>query len=559
MDLDSSSVGGDSEHAQQALSAATEANNGGATGRRIARSTLVVMLSFAVAKGISLAQTFIIADVFGAGQEWDAFVTANRIPELIFTLIAGGALSFAFIPVFSKYLAIGVRERAWQIASSVINSFFLISLFASVVAFVTAPWIVSNVVAPGFDSASIDQTVHLMRLLLLGTLVFSVSGTVMGILQSHNHFLLPALAPIMYDLGILFGVIVLIPRMGLQGIAIGAILGAVLHLGIQVPGLIHYRARWWPRLGLREPEFWHIVRLMIPRVLGLGVFSLNIIIMNNIASRLGTGSVSALDWGWRLTQIPQTLLGTAMGIVIFPTLAALSASALLDSKRSAMSGALRFIIVSTIPAAFGLIAIGRPLVRLLERGAFDSATGDLVYATIIGFSIGLVAMSVLEVAARSFYADQDTWTPLWAALVGSSVNLVLSLWLSGILTGAAMLPGVAGGVAGLALANSLGILIEVGILLAIQSRRWAGIQEARLLRTLARTTFASTIMATGVIGFSIVWGTIVPPGGFALDIMHVFLGVIVGGLLFLGAAILLRMEEVQELAVLTGLRRVVPA
>jgi len=305
--------------------------------RRLARSTLVVMLAFGAAKAISLVQTVIIAQVFGVGQEWDAFVAANGIPELIFTLIAGGALAHAFIPVFSGFLARGDRSRAWRLASHVVNSVFTLTLLISAIVFVAAPWLVAVLVAPGFDAAGQAQTVELMRILLLSTLIFSVSGICMGVLQSHNHFLLPALAPIMFDLGILFGVVFLIRPLGVNGIAVGAVLGASLHLGVQTPGLVHFRARWWPELGLNDPQLWRIVRLMLPRIAGLGVFSLNFLVMNNIASRLGTGAVSALSWGWRLMQIPQTLIGTAMGVVIFPTLAALSELGDEGGKRDAMS------------------------------------------------------------------------------------------------------------------------------------------------------------------------------------------------------------------------------
>lgn len=400
--------------------------------RRLARSTLVVMLAFGAAKAISLGQTVIIAQVFGVGQEWDAFVAANSVPELIFTLIAGGALSHAFIPVFGGFLARNDHARAWRVAAHVINSVFALTLLISAAVFVAAPWLVATLVAPGFDAAGQAQTVELMRILLASTLIFSVSGISMGILQSHNHFLLPALAPIMFDLGILFGVLFLIRPLGVNGIAVGAVLGAALHLGVQIPGLLHFRARWWPELGLRDPQLWRIVRLMLPRIAGLGVFSLNFLVMNNIASRLGTGAVSALSWGWRLMQIPQTLIGTAMGVVIFPTLAALSELGDEDGKRTAMSGALRFIMVASIPAAVGLIFVGRPLIGLLERGAFDASASALVYSTLQFFAFGMVFHSALEVVARSFYADKDTMTPLWAALGGALINLALSFALSGV-------------------------------------------------------------------------------------------------------------------------------
>ncbi len=289
--------------------------------RSLARSTIIVMIAFGVAKAISLVQTVIIADVFGLSDEWDAFVAANSIPELIFTLIAGGALAHAFIPVFSSYLSRGDLDTAWHTATHVINTIFSVTFVLSVLTFILAPWLVANVAAPGFTAEVQAQTVELMRILLVTTLIFSVSGIVMGILQSHNHFLLPALAPIMFDVGILFGVMFLIgpfpiptivapfgfpsiASFGVNGIAIGAVLGALMHFGIQVPGLIRYHARWWPELGLRDPILWRIIRLMLPRIAGLGVFSLNFIIMNNIASRLGSGSVSALSWGWRLDANP---------------------------------------------------------------------------------------------------------------------------------------------------------------------------------------------------------------------------------------------------------------
>jgi putative peptidoglycan lipid II flippase len=225
----------------------------------------------------------------------------------------------------------------------------------------------------------------------------------------------------MFDVGILFGVIFLMPieTIGVRGVAIGAVLGAVMHFGIQVPGLIRFKARWKPQLGLHNPVLWRVIRLMLPRIGGLGVFQLNFLVMNNVASRLGVGSVSALDWGWRLMQIPQTLIGTAMGIVIFPTLAALSELGDENGKRNAMSGALRFILIASIPSAVALIFVGRPVINLLERGAFDASASALVYSTLRFFALGLIVHSALEVVARSFYADKDTLTPLWAALGGA--------------------------------------------------------------------------------------------------------------------------------------------
>lgn len=534
--------------------------------RDIWRSTLIVMIAFGVAKVISLAQTVIIAGVFGVGTEWDSFVTANRIPELIFTLIAGGALAHAFIPIFSSYLAREDRDGAWTLASHVINFIFTVTTTVSVIAFLSAPWLVRNVVAPGFDAFATQQTVELMRILLLSTMIFSVSGIVMGILQSHNHFLLPAIAPIMFDVGILLGVIFLMPSLGVHGIALGAVLGAALHLLIQVPGLIRYKARWKAELGLRDPQMWRVIRLMLPRVGGLGVFSLNFLVMNNIASRLGPGSVSALDWGWRLMQIPQTLIGTAMGTVIFPTLAALSEVGDETGKRDYMSGALRFITVASIPSAVGLIFVGRPLISLLERGAFDASASAFVYSTLQFFALGLIVHSALEVLARSFYADKDTLTPLYAAIGGAVINLVGSIVFSNVLN-AEQFGGVrqmltlgnfpippqldfvqnTGFVGGLALANSLGVMFEVAFLLVVLRKRWHGINENALARSVVQATAASLIMALSIVIVNMIWTRFVGSTSLTYTIIQVLLETGIGGIVFVISAWLMGMEELRAL------------
>lgn len=518
------------------------------TSRQIARSTAIVIVAFAVAKAISLGQTFIIARTFGVGSAWDTFVSANRVPEQIFTLIAGGALAYAFIPIFSGFLARGDTPGAWRTASHVINSIFTTTLLVSLIAFLAAPWLVSNVVSPGFTPEAQAQTVELMRILLVSTLIFSVSGIVMGILQSFNHFLLPALAPIMYDVGILFGVLFLIEPFGLQGIAMGAVLGAALHFAIQVPGLIRYRARWLPELGLRDPVLWRVIRLMLPRIVGLGVFSFNFIVMNNIASRMGSGAVSALDWGWRLMQIPETLIGTAMGTVIFPALAALSELNDQEGKRKAMSGALRFILIATIPSAIGLILVGRPLISLLEGGAFDASASILVYSTLQFFTLGLIVHSMLEVIARSFYADKDTLTPLWAALGGAAINLVLSILLSGVNPLDPNSTGDQVNVGGLALANSLGVGFEVIFLLVVLRRRWNGIEEATLAKTLAKTLAASLVMGLVVAlvnaGFAAAGLT---GRGFVWTVAELAISVGAGALAFAATAFVLKMDELRAI------------
>lgn len=562
-----------------------------ASAQSMARNTIILMVAFATAKAISLAQTFIIASVFGVGDEWDAFVTANRIPEQIVLLIGGGALSYAFIPIFSGLLARQQPARAWQLASSVINTIFTVTLTLSVLGFVAAPWLVQHVVAPGFDAAKVEQTVRLMRILLISTLVFSISGIFQGILHSFNHFLLPALAPILFDVGILFGVAFLIEPFGVYGIAWGAVLGSLMHLGVQVPGLIRYRARWQARLGWGDPALRRVIRLMIPRVMGLGVLTFNTIVFNNVASRMGSGAVSAFDWGYRLMNIPETLIGSAMGFVVFPTLAALSELGDLEHKRRAMSGAVRFILIATIPAAAGLILIGQPMIGLLERGAFDTRDSALVYGALQFFAFGLIFQSVHEIIARSFYADKDTFTPLWISVVAALINVVIVgglylgfvyrlddtlraafvAWGERYLGGnfAAGLDALAGatarvqdtlsgisGVGGLALAYSITFLVELVLLLAILRRRWGGIDEGALIRTATRSLAAAAVMAAVVLGTDAILGRMGwHDAGIVISALRVLGLAAVGALAYVAGALALGVQEIRALPSLVLRRR----
>lgn len=504
----------------------------------LARSTVLLMIAFGAAKAISLLQTFIIARKIGLDTRWDSYITANRIPELLVVMIGGGALGYAFIPVFSGLLARRAHIDAWKLASHVINTIFMVTATLSLFAFILAPWLVHTFLAPGFPPEQVEQTAALMRILLLSTLIFSVSGIFQGILHSHSHFLLPALAPILQDLGLLFGIVFLLDRFDIYGVAWGAVLGATLHFSIQLPGLIHYRARWWPELGWRDPNLRRVIVLMIPRLLGLGVVSFNFLVANNIASRLGEGAVSAFDWGWKLMQIPQTLIGTAMGFVIFPTLAALSELGDETGKRRAFAGALRFILVATIPSAVGLLLVGRPGIALLEGGAFDASATDMVYSALQFFAIGIILHSVLEITARGFYADKDTLTPLLAAVTGAVFGVLVALLLTPAL-----------GVGALALANSAAIGVEVTILMIILRRRWHGLNGPVVLGTLTRSALASAAMAVVILALD----AALAAAGFGQDtaeklelVVRVAAVVAVGGAAYVGVALLLGMREIRE-------------
>ena len=333
----------------------------------IARNTLIVAAAFGLAAAAGRQ--------FGIGADLDAYYAAFKLPDLLFSIVAGGALATAFIPVFADFLAADDRAGAWRLASAVTNLVVLVVTALAVVAGLAAPWLVGRVIAPGFTPAAQAETAAVMRILLVSTVIFGVSAVQGSVLHSFKHFLLPALAPVVYPLGIVAGAL-----WGTRGLAVGAVIGALLHLAIKFPALLHYGFHWRPVLDLRTPAMRHVLWLLGPRLLDLGVFHVTLIMMTNLASRLGTGSVSALEWGWDAMQLPETLIGTAFGLVAFPTLAELAARGDLAGLRRTLSQSLRVVVALTVPAAVALIVLGRPLLQLLyQRGAFDASSTEAVY------------------------------------------------------------------------------------------------------------------------------------------------------------------------------------
>ncbi len=422
--------------------------------RRILISALIVGAGFLVSKITGLLDDLILARTIGPGPDLDAYYAAFGLPDLLFTLIAGGALAAAFIPVFTGFLTKEDRSGGWRLFSAVVNTAFIAALTASTILAVFAPWIVTHTVGQGFTPEYQHLTANLMRVILLGTIVFSISGVVMSTLQANQHFLLPALAPVMYNLGILGGVIFLGPALGVWGPTIGVVVGAMLHLLIQVPGLIKYKAKWTLWLGWRNADLRHVLKLMIPRVIGLGAVQLAAVVTISLASTLVSGSVTALNYAWRVMQLPETLIATAIATAAFPTLSEFAARQQIPQLRSTLRNTLLAILVLTIPATLGLLIFGQWFVRVLYDVSPEATL--LVTWALQGYTLGLISQSTLEVAARTFYAQQDTWTPLYVSVGAMGVTIAASFVLRPVL-----------GVGGLALANAIGVTVEVITLLII--------------------------------------------------------------------------------------------
>ena len=508
-----------------------------AGGRQVAKAATVVMALFVVSRVLGLVRQMVVGMMFGTSGELDAYLDAARIPEMIFLVVAGGALGSAFIPTFAGYLEKQDNAGAWRLASAVANLALVILTAAAGLAAVFAPALVRIVIAPGFDQALQALTVSLLRLMLISPVIFGVSGIVMGVLNAHQHFLLPALAPSIYNLSIIGGAVLLGPRLGVRGMAVGVVVGAMLHLLVQVPGLLRYGARYVATLGLGSPGVREVGRLMIPRMLGTAIAQLNFVVNNSLASMMGEGAISAITYAWLLMLLPQGVFAQAVGTAAFPTFAAQAARGERAEMRSTLAATLRVVFSLCLPATAGLLVLARPLVALLfERGAFEATSTEAVVWALAFYALGLVGHAGLEIIARAFYALHDTFTPVWVGGLAMGLNVVLSLTLPGTFDRAGWPPH-----AGLALANSAATLLELVVLMVLIRWRMEGLEGRRTLTAFAKSGLASLAMGAVLLGWQAVLphaGALVLGGG----------GVALGAAVYLGAALLLRMEELWAVA-----------
>lgn len=479
---------------------------------RVTRNTLLIGGFFALDKVVAFVRQVVIARQFGLSEALDAFNVANNVPDLLFALISGGALAMAFIPVLTETLTQRGEYATWQLFSRIANLAFLVTgalgVLVGVFAYPLVTWELG--IAPGFGVEQQQLVVTLMRLNLVATVIFSLSGLVMAALQAHQHFLLPAMAPLFYNFGQIFGAIVLAPErgfslwgltlpafgLGVHGLVYGVILGALLHLGIQVPGLIRYKFRWQAGLGVQSPEVRKVLRLMGPRLLTVLCIQLIFIVRDNLASRLATGAVTALTYGWMIFQVPETLIGTALGTALLPTLSEQMARDQSEHFRDSIQRAVRVLVALTIPLTF-ILGLGmRPLLAMVFD--FGEAGTDLLWRVSQAYLLGLLGQCVVEIMVRAFYARQNAWVPLAGA------GITLGIY---ILAGTQFYRWL--GTPGISLADALAFSIEAFILTLWLTR----ILNHRL--TVAPVLLRA-VMAAFMGGGAVVLGQIMLRGGTTL-------------------------------------------
>jgi putative peptidoglycan lipid II flippase len=450
-------------------------------------------------------------------------------------MLAGGALAFAFIPIYTEFLTGEEKPDSNTLVSQVINLVMLLVIAASLLAAIAAPMLVYRVVAPDFPAATQALTIQLMRILLLSTVLFAVSSILTATLYAHQHFVIPALLPSVYNFGIIVGTLLLAPRYGIYGVAWGAVLGAFLHLLAQVPMVLRYGVRWQPVLNFRDKALRKVAVLMAPRVVDLLMARITIELAGaNLISGLGEGRLAAFRLGRTLMNMPWTLIGTAIGIAVFPTLAALAAKGDKEGHKQAINGAVRAVLTLAIPAAVGMLVLGRPIIRVLfEGGEFDARSTALTFYALQFFMVALISQSLLDVVVRSFASLKDTYTPLYISFFTTALNIGLAIWLTR--------PIAEGGIShgGPALANGIAVAVEATIGLVILSRRLNGINAGRIVVDALKALVAAGAMAGVILAFQ----QVADPS----DLVLLVVGGVGGGLVYFAVALALGVREIKDI------------
>jgi putative peptidoglycan lipid II flippase len=514
--------------------------------QRIARSTAVFSLATAVSRVLGLMREMVSAYFFGISGAINAFTVAIQIPNLVRALVADAALSGAFVPVFSELLERGERKRAWRVASTLFWLTLLVLSGVTALFILLAPLLMRPFGDPGGD---FDLAVGLSRVLFPIVVLLGLSGIVVGILNTYHHFALPALAPVAWNLVIILGLVVGVPRIEDENAQLYlyagvVVLGTLVQLLLPIPWLRRLDGRLTMVIDWRDPAVKRVLTLMLPVTLTIGLVNVNFLVDTLFASRLLDPELApaAIDKAFRLYMLPQGVFAVAVTTVLFPMLARLAARGDTAGLRRALDSGLRQIAFLLVPAGLLSIVLAEPIVRLVyQRGEFTAENTETVAQCLQAFSLGLVFNGWMLILNRSFYAVQTNWTPTAIALGAVGLNALLDTILYRL------------GIWGIPLATSTVNVVAATVLLVMMRRRLGLEHVGRTLRVVARVAFAGALAAA--VAFVTWYGLDAWLDESVLaQIVSLGAGFAAGGLVYVGGARALGLRELEALLLLRAQR-----
>jgi putative peptidoglycan lipid II flippase len=519
--------------------------------RASTRATGVVGVAILCSRLLGLVREIVVAALFGATRNLDAFLTAFRAPNMLRDLFAEGALSTAFVTTFSRRIATDGDESAWSLASKVATLTLVFMSAVTLLGIWCAPFLI-KVLAPGFDPEKAALTIQLTRIMFPFILLVSLAALAMGMLNAKHVFGMPAMASSFFNIGSIIGGVFfcywLDPQTnwrhpqfgsrGLVGLSIGTLIGGLMQLAVQFPSLRRVGFRFRPDFNWRDSGVRTILVLMGPATIAASAVQVNVAVNSGFASALEDGSMAYLNIAFRLMQLPLGIFGVAVGTVTLPLISRCAATGDISGFRSALSHALRLVMVLTVPAAVGLLMLARPIISLIyEHGNFTARATDQTAGALQFYAIGLVGYSAIKVLAPAFYALDKKYLPMFVSILSILLNFVLN-WF--------FLFRLKFDHRGLALGTSI-VAITNFLILYIMMRRYAGrLETGVLLRTLAKLLVAGALLAVVCwvdSKFLFTPGSRVP---LWKKILEVGAAVASGALVFFAAAFALRVPELGE-------------
>ena len=455
------------------------------------RSSILVMVILGLNKLTGFVKLLLMTNTFGTGLEADAWAASLQLPELIFSLLSGGALAAALIPVYSAYLTQNEAEETRQLAGTILTLTMAILIGACGIVAAFAPWFTRVVLVPDFAPAQQAMVAELMRIVLITFVIYGISSVISSLLNAHQHFLTPALAAAFIDLGQVVGLYFFVPKFGIAGVAWGTVLGVSVAILIQLPPFLKRRIGLRPHLAWRLEGVHEVGRLMGPRIVTLGAVQAVDLIFIRLASQLAPGSISAFFYAMLvMVALPRSLFGQAISTVFFPTMAEQFNEGKHNDLKQTFSKGIQATLALTIPSALALVALGPPAIAFLfQRGSFGADATTLVYTLVVILALRLISESLQDVLSLLFYARHNTHTPMWAQLVWMVLNIALSFLLVRLW-----------GIYGLALATTLSAAALAAILYLLHHSK-AGTLDTRFLqRGTGRILLASAGMCAVITG-----------------------------------------------------------
>ena len=518
--------------------------NGEKSSRSILNAAFLVASLGLVSRFLGLIRDRVLASKFGAGDTLDIYYAAFKIPDLIFNLLILGALSAAFIPVFTSLISNKKDEEAWNLVNKVISLAGLALALVVTLLFIFAPTLV-NLIAFGFDDEKRTAITALTRIMLGSPLLLGFSSILGGVLNSHKKFFFYSLAPVFYNVGIIIGAVFFVEIFGIPGLGYGVVLGALLHLLVQIPEVFRCGLRFKPDFNFKDNHLKKVLVLMVPRTMGLAVVQINFLVVTILASTLDSGSLAIFSLANNIQSVPLGLIGVSFAIVAFPTL---SCSWAQNNKKEFVanfSDVFEKIIFFVIPTSIIFITLRAQLVRIiLGAGRFDWNDTILTFQALGIFSLSLFAQTLIPLLTRSFYAIHNTKTPFFIGLFSEAINLILALVLIKKY-----------GIYGLVWAFSIAAIINMFLLLIILQKKVGDLNEKSIIQKTWRVIMASMAMIIGIQTTKYLVAFILETFNFSIlqysINMYTLLGVliqtgvslIVGFILFYLASKILKIEE----------------